>query len=145
MSATGLAIMYKLVSDIKFILSTILVLGIDLSTQYALMKISTKLMKKSRLNSFKKKYPNIETDVDVNELDNALNKYKELLKSKFKEKEHYINIDVNKDINDLEKYINENKEVKKESSEQTEYIEDTNNFDKKNVKALKKTYNRNKQ
>ena len=54
----------------------------------------TKINDKISLNDFKKKYPNINTDVDVKSLEKALTKYNELSKLKDMEqkKDHFLTL-----------------------------------------------------
>lgn len=79
-SATWLSMIHGTISGLKFILPLFAVFGVDLLAMNGLIKMSTKLMTKYQLKSYKKVYPNINTDIDVNELEKALTKYEELKK-----------------------------------------------------------------
>lgn len=143
-SATWLSMLHETISGLKFILPLFAVFGVDLLAMNGLIKMSTKLMTKYQLKSYKKVYSNINTDVDVNELEKALTNYEELKKvpkdmeakkeqclinhsDEFKEKT------TDEKINELKKEIEFWEQVKIEEK----YRDDST---KDSAKTLKKTY-----
>ena len=101
---------------------------------------------KISINKFKKKYPNINTDVDVKSLEKALTKYNELSKLKDMEekKDHFLTLhsDEYNKMTTEEKMDSLNKEIEYLGQVMIEekYRDDST---KNSAKVLKKTYNPN--
>ena len=125
-------------SVLVIVIASILDLGIFMGT----LKINDKIT----LNEFKKKYPTINTYVDVESLEKSLTKYNELSKQKDMEekKKHFITLhtDEYNKMTTEEKMNSVNKEIEylRQLMVEEKHKEDST---KESVKTLKKTYNQN--
>ena len=116
---------------------------IDMGAIIAISIGTNKIIDKISLNDFKKKYPNINTDVDVKSLEKALTKYNELSKLKDMEqkKDHFLTLhsDEYNKMTTEEKMDSLNKEIEYLGQVMIEekYRDDST---KDSEKVLKKTY-----
>ena len=122
--------------NLEFALASVVICGcIDASLVLPISSLCLKLNNKIALNDFKKKYPNVNTFVDVEVLEKELTKYKELktLPNNIKEKkEQYITNHkdefrektIDEKINELKKEIEFWEQVKLEEKYKKDNIEE---------------------
>ena len=128
------------------VLVTVIASILDLGVMFPIVMGTLKINDKIALNEFKKKYPTINTDVDVESLEKSLTKYNELSKQKDMEekKKHFITLhtDEYNKMTTEEKMDSVNKEIEylRQLMEEEKHKEDST---KDSVKTLKKTYNQN--
>ena len=89
-SSIGIVYLINPESALLAVMAGIIDMGAIISISIGTNKINDKIS----LNDFKKKYPNINTDVDVKSLEKALTKYNELSKLKDMEqkKDHFLTL-----------------------------------------------------
>ena len=128
------------------VLVTVIASILDLGVMFPIVMGTLKINDKIALNEFKKKYPTINTDVDVESLEKSLTKYNELSKQKDMEekKKHFITLhtDEYNKMTTEEKMDSVNKEIEylRQLMEEEKHKEDST---KDSAKVLKKTYNPN--
>ena len=138
-SSIGIVYLINPESALLAVMAGIIDTGAIISISIGTNKINDKIS----LNEFKKKYPNINTDVDVDSLEKALTKYNELSKLKDMEEknDHFLTLhsDEYNKMTTEEKMDSLNKEIEYLGQVMVEekYRDDST---KDSAKVLKKTY-----